>query len=96
VFWRLFIPQGNLYIYILCVLIMDGNNKNDFVPAQDFIKSFSRGEVASMMEHGQLVMRRCDVCNEPQFALPEAVRAWDDQIAFECICQRCYWRLKDE
>jgi len=68
----------------------------DFVAATDFIKTFSRDEVASMLEYGQIVTRRCDVCDEPQFALPEAVRAWDDLIAFECLCQRCYWRLKDE
>jgi len=67
-----------------------------FVPAQDFIKSFSRGEVASMLEHGQIVTRRCHVCDEPQFALPEAVRAWDDLIAYECLCKDCYWRLEDE
>jgi len=59
-------------------------------------ESFSKGEVASMLEYGQIVMRRCDVCDEPQFALPEAVRAWDDEIAFECLCQGCYWRLKNE
>lgn len=68
----------------------------DFVTATDFIKSFSRAEVASMLEHEQIIMRRCDVCNEPQFALPEAVRAWDNEIAFECLCHSCYWRLKDD
>jgi len=71
----------------------------EFVPAQDFIKSFSRAEVASMLEHEQLVMRRCHVCDEPQFALPEAVRAWDDIIGVpagvECLCKDCYWRLKE-
>jgi len=71
-------------------------SKADFVPVQDFIKSFSRGEVASMLEYGQIVMRRCHVCDEPQFALPEAVRAWDKEIAIECLCPDCYWRLKDE
>ena len=61
----------------------------DFVPGTDFIKTFSRDEVASMLEWGQIVMRRCHVCDEPQFALPETVRAWDDEMAFECLCQGC-------
>jgi len=75
---------------------MDGNNKNDFVPAQDFANCFSRGEITSMIEHGQLVMRRCHVCDEPQFTLPERARAWDKEIAIECLCQDCAWRLKNE
>jgi len=63
----------------------------DFVASEDFIESFSRGEVASMLEYGQIVMRRCHVCDEPQFALPEKVRAWDEAIApgIECLCHRC-------
>jgi len=61
----------------------------DFVASEDFIESFSRDEVASMLEHGQIVMRRCHVCDEPQFALPEKVREWDDAIAIECLCHRC-------
>jgi len=67
----------------------------DFVASTDFIKSFSRAEVASMIEHGQIVMRRCHVCDEPQFALPETVSAWDKEIAIECLCHDCSWRLKD-
>jgi len=41
-------------------------------------------------------IRHCVVCNEPQIASPEAVRAWDDTIRVECLCQSCYWRLKDD
>jgi len=62
---------------------------SDFVASEDFIESFTRGQVASMLEHGQIVMRRCHVCNEPQFALPEKVRAWDEDMAIECLCHRC-------
>jgi len=49
-----------------------------------------------MIEHGQIVMRRCHVCDEPQFALPETVRAWDKEIAIECLCHGCSWRLEVE
>jgi len=62
----------------------------DFVASEDFIGSFSRDEVASMLEYGQIIMRRCHICDEPQFALPETVRAWDDAIpSIECLCHRC-------
>jgi len=69
--------------------------KNTFVPGDmEFIQTFSKAEISAMLDYGQLVMRRCEVCDEPQFALPEAVRAWDDEIALGCLCQSCYWRLK--
>jgi len=68
----------------------------DFVPAQDFISHFTKAEVTSMLEHGQLIMRRCHVCDEPQFSLPELARAWDKEIAIECLCHDCSWRLKED
>jgi len=61
----------------------------DFVASEDFIGSFTRDQVASMLEYGQIIMRRCHVCDEPQFALPETVRAWDNAIEIECLCHRC-------
>jgi len=61
----------------------------DYVASEDFIETFSREEVASMLEYGQIVMRRCHVCDEPQFALPETVRAWDNAISIQCLCHRC-------
>jgi len=66
----------------------------EFIPTDNFIESFSRAEVESMLKHGQIIMRRCHVCDEPQFALPEVVRAWDEEVAFECLCQSCLWRLE--
>jgi len=41
------------------------------------------------------VLRYCTVCDEPQLSTPAAVAAWDDEIAINCLCQSCYWRLKD-
>jgi len=62
----------------------------EFVASEDFIESFSRDEVASMLEHGQIIMRRCYMCDEPQFALPEKVSEWDARLPqYPCLCHRC-------
>jgi len=35
----------------------------------------------------------CEICKQRQEATPEALRAWDDLVHYDCLCNKCYWGL---